>query len=215
MPQYQQLYHPAHQSAFVFVDTPLQPAAYHSDLFKFYSSLVSTPASKMTSNTAATTVYSPRNFFTPLSQQASASIPLAQSQQQQQQLVDSFVLGQSLPVATSLLDLMFGPRLGKREVRSNMIEKSSSGKFDYDLDYDESKFLKIRLSLGPISIYRPFDREEVISCNLNLIDPDTLLSEYENKIFEVINTQEYAASQQEEYARTKQDEVRIFNLINT
>lgn len=76
-------------------------------------------------------------------------------------------------------------------------QEKNSGKFEYDLDYDESKFLKIRLSLGPVSLYRPFDREEVVSCDLNLINIDKLVSDFQNKIYEIIKTDEYFEKQQE------------------
>lgn len=159
----------------------LQPEAYRNDLTSFYYSLFYPSPSQVGS-------FSQRNFFEPLS---SSAVPLSQLGQQQ----PHYMLSQSFPTM-SLYDYLYSPRLGKREVRSSVTTSSSQqkqdGKFDYETDYDESKFLKIRLSLGPISIYRPFiEKEEVVSCSLNLIDLDTLVSEYENKIFETINVEEY------------------------
>lgn len=231
--QYQQLYHPTHQmlmpiASYPFATTNLHPALYQSDLVNFYSNLLY-PSNPITYS-------SPKNYFQQQttqqqqqqqqptqqdqsSQVVTTSLPVQQQQQQQNlYFPSSSQSSQSyLSLPHSPYDFYFSPRLGKREVHSRMIvnggdeddeSEQHDSQFDYEQDYDESRFLKIRLSLGPISIYRPFDKEEAVSCSLNLVNIDTLVSDYQNKIVEFISTEEYG--QEEVSVFLKQ----IFNLIH-
>lgn len=192
IPQYQQLYQPIHNGYSMLQsplqNTNLQPAAYQNDLINLINS-------GMLYSPTPLQVHSTPGHI--LSSQQSLAMPLSQQLLQQQQNVPHYI-----PI--SPYEYIFNPRLGKREVKSSMVNE----KLDYELDSDESKFLKIRLSLGPVSIYRPFDREEVISCDLNLLNIDTMLSEYENKIFETINMQEYVEDTDEEV-----EEVHNFSIV--
>lgn len=155
--------------------SPLQPAAYPNDLLNFYSNLFN-PSQGMS-----------------YAQQPSTAVPL--SQQIQTGVYNS---PSAYIIPQPGYEYYFSPRLGKRDVRSSMIEReqAAQNKFDYDMDYDASKFVKIRLSLGPISIYRPFEREEVVSCDLNLINVDSFTLDYTNKIFATIDTSSYADQDQ-------------------
>lgn len=177
--QYQQYYHPVHHAAFIPTyqyARPLQPAAYPNDLLNFYNSLFN-PSQEIS--------YPQQS---PNPQLVSTAIPL--SQQIQTGVYNS---PSAYIIPQSSYEYYFGPRLGKRDVRSSMVdhEQAAQNKFDYDMDYDASKFVKIRLSLGPISIYRPFEREEVVSCDLNLINVDSFTLDYTNKIFAAIDTSSY------------------------
>lgn len=69
-------------------------------------------------------------------------------------------------------------------------ESEQSEPSEEDFDFDTERFSKVRLSLGPVVINKPFEKEEVVSCLLNLINYDDANLVYNSKIIKKIKTSE-------------------------
>lgn len=75
----------------------------------------------------------------------------------------------------------------KRSVNGDDSEESSiveqqSADVD-DIDYDESRFVKIRLTLGPVTLFRPILTDEVVSCSLDLINIADSQLDYKSTVY--------------------------------
>ena len=57
-----------------------------------------------------------------------------------------------------------------------------SGQED-DNDYDMSKFIKIRLTLGPVTLFRPILANEIVSCSLDLINIDEANLDHRSTVY--------------------------------
>ncbi|CAF0850732.1 unnamed protein product [Brachionus calyciflorus] len=80
----------------------------------------------------------------------------------------------------------------KRSSRNKKFVKNEKLEADEeDFDYDSSKFSKVRLSLGPVMIHKPFENEEVVSCMLNLMNYDEVNLAYHSRIFKTIKTGDF------------------------
>lgn len=69
-------------------------------------------------------------------------------------------------------------------------DNAHEGEEEKGKDYDVDKFYRIRLSLGPLMIHRPFGDEEQITCTLNLINKDDINLDYQATIEKKILTKE-------------------------
>lgn len=74
--------------------------------------------------------------------------------------------------------------------RDSKREPEQSEPSEEDFDFDTERFSKVRLSLGPVIINKPFEKEEVVSCLLNLINYDDANIVYNSKIIKKIKTSE-------------------------
>jgi hypothetical protein len=50
-------------------------------------------------------------------------------------------------------------------------------------DYDRNKFIKVRLTLGPVTLFRPVLSEEIVSCSLDLISVDDVNFDYKSTVY--------------------------------
>ena len=77
----------------------------------------------------------------------------------------------------------------KRDVRpSSKEEESEQEQVNNDIvenqnDFDKEKFVKVRLTLGPVTLFRPVLTDEIVSCSLDLINIDEVNLDYKSTIY--------------------------------
>jgi hypothetical protein len=89
----------------------------------------------------------------------------------------------------------------KRQVESNI---------NNELDYDPDRFLKVRLSLGPVSVYEPYDLDETVRCELNLLNSESMNVVHSSHVMEKLHESKL---EQEQHAPTGHFETNESNQV--